>query len=247
VTAGHGDHHIVCIPGALGTAMSDYKPQLEHFGRGGSNFTITSFDPIGYGKGSSSRPREFAIKPIHFLDQDGMDAYHGMTLHPGAAGGRFSVFGWSDGGVAGLFLASRFPSAVRKLVIWGANAYVSREDIEGFESIRDISGWSENMRKSLESIYGYQLGEMWSSWVDSMVELYHKHDGNLCMDLLSNIQCPTLILHGECDPLVPSFHPLYLKDNIKNSILHSFPDGKHNIHLKFANDFNNIVEDFLLS
>jgi len=43
------------------------------------------------------------------------------------------------------------------------------------------------------------------------------------------------------DPL----HPDHLNKNISGSRLHRFPDGKHNLHLKYAKEFNQMVADFL--
>ena len=51
---GDGPHAILCIPGALGTALTDFLPQLEYFRREGSVFTIVGMDPLGYGV---SRPQ----------------------------------------------------------------------------------------------------------------------------------------------------------------------------------------------
>jgi len=41
--------------------------------------------------------------------------------------------------------------------------------------------------------------------------------GDICCDDTRAVRCPTLILHGAKDPLVPSFHPQFLQQNIKNS------------------------------
>ena len=38
---------------------------------------------------------------------------------------RFSAVGWSDGGITGLVAASKFPGAVEKLAVWGANAHIT--------------------------------------------------------------------------------------------------------------------------
>ena len=38
---------------------------------------------------------------------------------------KFSVLGWSDGGVSATILAALYPDSVQKLVIWDSNAYVS--------------------------------------------------------------------------------------------------------------------------
>ena len=244
-TAGDGKHHILCIPGALGTGLTDYKPQLEYFGRVGSGFTITSFDPMGYGKSRGETKRKFTTSPTHFLKQDAIDAYQGMMNE--MAVDKFSVLGWSDGGIAGMFLAGCFPHAVNKLVMWGSNSYLSEDDIKLFESIRDVNKWSKRMRESLESIYSNELSSLWSEWVDSMIEVYDNQNGDICEGILVSIVCPTLIFHGDKDPLVPPFHPVHLHNNIKGSVLHRFPEGKHNIHLKYSHEFNSIVEKFLLN
>lgn len=39
-----------------------------------------------------------------------------------------SLLGWSDGGITALIAAAKYPSYIHKLVIWGANAYVTEED-----------------------------------------------------------------------------------------------------------------------
>ena len=71
---GNGPHAILCIPGALGTALIHFLPQLEYFGREGSGFTFVCMEPLGYG---ASRPPEceFVIKPDHefFLKMDALD------------------------------------------------------------------------------------------------------------------------------------------------------------------------------
>ena len=74
---GNGPHAILCIHGALGTALTDFLPQLEYFGRERSGYTIVGMDPLGYG---ASRPpeREFLVivlEPDHFLKIDTLDGH----------------------------------------------------------------------------------------------------------------------------------------------------------------------------
>lgn len=42
---------------------------------------------------------------------------------------RFSLLGWSDGGITALIAAARNPSLINKMVVWGSNAYVSQQDV----------------------------------------------------------------------------------------------------------------------
>ena len=235
---GQGESHaLVCIPGAMGTTRSDFTPQLDYFGSR-DGLQIVAFDPRGYG---NSRPpqRQFSgtIFENDAKDVKGLMHAFGIT--------KFSVLGWSYGAIAGLILASLFSDSVRSLVVWGGIAYVSKEDIECYNKIRDLSKWSKKMLEPLEQEYGREgLHQLWNSWLDVLEEVYHS-GGNICKDMLSNIKCPTLILHGIKDPIVPNFHPTYLSANIHNSSVYNFPDGKHNIHLRYSEEFNQIVEKFV--
>ncbi|KAJ8960632.1 hypothetical protein NQ318_013924 [Aromia moschata] len=238
LSVGNGDHKLLCFPGALGTIWSDFKPQIEGLDR--SKFTVIVWDPPGYGL---SRPpsRRFDTK---FYETDAESAYAFMKQLGVQC---FSLLGWSDGGISSMILAAKYPEVVEKLVIWGANSYVLPEEIKSYEKIRDVSKWSEKMRAPLVALYSEKgLQDMWNDWCDALVEI-QKNGGGICNDRLGKIRCPTLILHGDKDPMVAEEHPDYLFSNIKMAKLHRFPEGKHNIHLRYAKEFNEIVTDFLLN
>ena len=236
---GTGSHPIVCLPGALGTALNDFKPQLDYFGREGNDYTIVAFDPRGYGM---SRPIERFEKGGNPFLADAKDA-HALMQHLSFP--KYSVIGWSDGGIASLVLASTYPESVKKLVAIAANAYISKEDIAFLEKTRDISTWSDRMRESLVKVYGDSLQDLWTKWMDSMLEFNEEHGGDVCVKELSQITCDTLIMHGAKDPLVPSFHPEFLRDHVTRSRLEVFQEGKHNLHLRFHKEFNQMVDQFL--
>ena len=234
---GDGSHPIICIPGAIGTAKMSFEPQLDYFGRQGSGFTVVSFDPRGYG---ASRPAERFGK--NFFICDAMDA-NALMQHLSLP--KYSVLGFCNGGTAGLFLTSMCPDNIRKFVAWGTIAYTTPEDLEIYENIRDISNWNKTLRDTLVEIYGESLQSMWSEWIDSVKDIVGKDDGDICKGELCKIKCPTLIVHGAKDLLVPSLHPTYLHEHITDSQLIVMDDGKHWLHQKYAEDFNKIVEEFL--
>lgn len=73
------------------------------------------------------------------------------------------------------------------------------------------------MKQPLIELYGKDgLQNMWNEWVDVLVNI-SKNGGNICKDLLPKIQCPTLILHGDKDPMVAPEHPQYLLEHIAGS------------------------------
>ncbi|KAJ8955094.1 hypothetical protein NQ314_006977 [Rhamnusium bicolor] len=85
--------------------------------------------------------------------------------------------------------------------------------------IRDISKWSEKMSAPLVALYTEKgLQTMWDSWCDTLTDI-HKSGGDICKHCLEDIKCPTLILHGDKDPMVAAEHPDYLSSHIRNAKL----------------------------
>ncbi|XP_050461955.1 valacyclovir hydrolase [Cataglyphis hispanica] len=235
---GSGDHPVLLLPGALGTIWTDFKPQIENLNA--DKLTIVAWDPPGYGK---SRPPDRTF-PDDFFQRDARLANNLMKI---LGYSKFSLIGWSDGGITSLLLASTYPENIYKMVVFGANAYIHPDEIKIYENLRDINNWSERMRRSNIEIYGEDyFKKTWSGWVDAVQRLYEKQNGNLCKQVLSKIKCPTLIIHGGKDPIVLPEHPEYLKQNIVNSNLHIFEKGGHNLHLKYFEEFNKLVTEFLL-
>lgn len=56
--------------------------------------------------------------------------------------------------------------------------------------------------------------KMWNDWCDTLQELYKNSNGNICKEYLDQIKCPTLIIHGDKDPMIIPEHPVYLTNHI---------------------------------
>ncbi|XP_061593306.1 valacyclovir hydrolase isoform X3 [Cololabis saira] len=234
---GGGKHALLLLPGALGSTKTDFGPQLKSLNK--ERFTVVGWDPRGYGQ---SRPpdRDF---PPDFFERDAKDA---VDLMKTLGFNKFSLLGWSDGGITALIAAARNPDRINKLIVWGANSFVTKDDLKLYNQVRDVSRWSAKMRRPMEEVYGAQaFAQTWEGWVDGIAQFAQRSEGSICRELLPLIRCSTLVVHGEKDPMVPSFHPQYLLKNIKTSRLHLFPEGKHNLHLRYADEFNKLAEDFL--
>lgn len=234
--AGEGSHVVLCMPGALGSTQSDFGPQLKGLS---DEFTVVAFDPRGYGK-SIPPKRDF---PADFFTRDADDAAGLMKV---LGHSKYSLLGWSDGGITAMLLAAKYSECIDHMVVWGANATVTEQDVQLYEKIRDTSKWSSKMREPLEALYGKEgLQEMHSAWIDGISKYFTDRGGDICTSAVKSITCPTLVLHGQKDPLVPLFHPEYLHANIRGSKLHLMPEGGHNLHLRYADEFNLLVKKFL--
>ncbi len=225
---GDGSHPILCIPAALLTTRTAFGPQLDYFGRPGSGFTIISFDPRGYG---ASRPANRYGE--NFYLQDALD---GVGLMQHLSFPSYSVLGWCDGGVAALFMAARYPDNVKMAATIGSRAFATQEDLDCHESLRDESAQSPEYKRMFLKLYGESAQSIWSEWMDSFKQLVIKNDGDICKKELCKIQCPT-----------PFLHPEYLHKHIKGNQLMVMEKVKHNIHLKFSEEFNKKLEEYLKS
>jgi len=226
---------LLMIPGALGTGAGDFGPQIEWFA--GRGFTVIAPDPRGYGQ---SRPpvRDF---PRDFYDRDAADMF---ALMAALGHDRFSILGWSDGANIATIMAASRPERLASLVLFGGQSFLTAEEISAFNAIRKISAWSVRASEAMRAIYGDGLDELWDRYVDGQEALFQA-GGDLYRDRLAQVRCPAFVLHGGRDPLVPSFHPEAIHHGIAGSRLHIFPEGKHNIHLRYAGEFNALVHAFL--
>ena len=94
---------------------------------------------------------------------------------------KYSLLGWSDGGITAIIMAACYPDRVDNLVIWGANAFITHKDIELYEKIRNVDNWSTAMRKTFTDVYGEAyFRTQFSLWVDAMSTYVQKFNGNMC-------------------------------------------------------------------
>ena len=144
------------------------------------------------------------------------------------------VIGWSDGGIEGLLLAMNYPKKVKKLAVTGANLipdaglaiddWVAKDLDNNIDSLAKLPANEEN-KKLLK------LARM-------MVREPHiSHD-----DLLK-INCPTLVIGGDQDVIVPR-HILEIAENIKKANLWILPNSGHSTPIYYKDIFNKTVNTF---
>ena len=99
------------------------------------------------------------------------------------------MLGWSDGGIVAMIVAAGYPDRINNLVIWGANAFVTQEDAELYEKVRDIDNWSDAMRTPFLQVYGEEyFRTQFSQWVDAICTYFKKFNGNVfCLSSTKSI------------------------------------------------------------
>ena len=235
---GSGPHSIVCIPGAMGST-EDFVKQFKHFGTR-QEFTIVALDPRGFGK--SRPPQRQFTNDFHTVD-----AKDAKGLMDALGFKQFTVFGFSDGAMVAMILASLYPDSVRKLVVWGGNAFLGEEDTKIYTTYKEITALNANTQAKLGKVYGDELAaSYWRDWIQLHLKIY-KNGGDICKDHLVHIKCPTLVIHGKKDPIVPLYHLDYIVKNISNCEQHIIEEGFHSVHSDdgTTDEFNCITGDFL--
>jgi valacyclovir hydrolase len=84
--------------------------------------------------------------------------------------------------------------------------------------VENIDSWSPKMKAPMIEMYGEPyFRQTWSSWCRLFQEIYEKEGGDLCKEDVKTIKCPTLIIHGMKDAMVPFEHAQHLHKSINNS------------------------------
>ncbi len=177
------------------------------------------------------------------------------------------VVGISMGGFVALELALRHPELVQKLVLTGTSAGGSTHVAPGAEigallvqdrralEIGELSrrtytlimapGYAEAHPEVMDRIadtarYRPQSPESYMRQLQACL-------GHNVSDRLEQIQVPTLVVHGEVDPLVPVENGRYLAEHIPGAQLICYPDTGHISIIERADDYNRAVLAFLAS
>lgn len=143
------------------------------------------------------------------------------------------VIGWSDGGVNGLLLAIRHPDKVKKLAVTGANLWPDTTAVDPF-----IYNWARRLNDSLSRMPG-------TPEVKHDLKLAHllSYEPHITIDQLHRIQCPSLIIGGDHDVLLPK-HTLLIAKSIPRSYLWIIPNSGHSTPIYYKDQFNEVVGDF---
>ncbi len=143
------------------------------------------------------------------------------------------VIGWSDGGINGLLLAMRHPDKVKKLAVTGANLWPDTTAVAPF-----VYHWAMNYNDSLSKVQ--QTPE-----VKHVRKLAHllSYEPHITTVQLSSIKCPTLVIGGDHDVLLPR-HTMLIAESIPDSYLWILPNSGHATPIYYKDQFNEVVDNF---
>lgn len=139
-----------------------------------------------------------------------------------------NILGFSDGGNIAIIFALKYPERVKRLVLNGANLFLSGATFKA----------NAYAFKSYIKSYFRKNGKLKREILNLMIK-----EPKIAPSELSAIKAPTLVIAGDHD-LIKVPHTKLIADSIKGSAL-ALMEGDHFIAWEKADEFNRIVLDFL--
>lgn len=144
------------------------------------------------------------------------------------------VVGWSDGGINGLLLASRYPAKVRKLAVTGANLIPDPIKSTDPWVVELVNQKVDSLQKAPASLERNRLLKL-NRMLVTQPHISHAE--------LGKIKCPTLVIGGDHDVILPH-HTLEIASAIERAYLWILPNSGHSTPIYYANLFNSTVHTF---
>ena len=208
-----------------GQSIGSMAAQIEYFS---ASYNVIIADTRGHGKSEMGE----GVLTYEQITEDLMGLLDHLKI------GSVPIIGWSDGGVVGLHIASKYPSRVNKLVTYGANTYAGGAS---------VYPWLIQMLKGLDA----NIVDGLKKEPNSADLLHQKQLNDLMMQMtpitpamLQRITAPTLIMAGDKDAIT-NRHTIEIFEQIPNAHLAIMPGQTHLMPVTNPKAFNKVAADFL--
>ena len=203
-----------------------------------SDFRLIAIDFRGHGK-SALGDKSLSYAQHQSDVQD-------VLSHLGVS--KYSLFGFSDGGIVGYRLAAENPQEVTRLVALGGQWRLEPND-PSREILSALSAefWCERFADDVayynasnpEPDFPKLVNAVKSVWLDTT-------DSGYPGRLVESIKCPTLIMRGDNDFLFSLEEAVALKAVIPGSSFANIPLASHGAHQEWPELVGRIVRKFML-
>ena len=238
---------VVFCHGGFGEHVGLYEPLGRRLAADG--IAVHALDAIGHGR--SDGERDLMPSWDVYVDDARTLAGLAQAQHPGRP---LVLMGHSAGGVAALLLAQRSPDLARALVVSAPPA----QPLPWVEAL---------MAQDVEDVEDPDPSEMFSTHPEYLDALRHDplvHHGPVPRQTMEAVvatwsavaagvaegrpSIPTLVLHGEADPMVPVEDSRALVARLPRATLRTFPGDLHDVLNEHDRDaVHDVVAEFVLA
>ncbi|HEY7160288.1 MAG TPA: alpha/beta hydrolase [Acidobacteriota bacterium] len=245
---GSGDP-VLLIPG-LGSDATTWSQFVPEF----NNYQIVIVENRGSGR--SAKPE--GPYSTEMMAEDAVALMDHLKIS------QAHIVGKSMGGMIAQWIAARWPSRVRSLILASTVMYHDRYGNELLDLARTVAqkaGLFAVYRLTFMLSYSREYCMNNRSRLEQMEALIAKLDGNellrgyfeqsfACQKhdsraIASKIQSPTLVIVGQDDLITPAQESKNLAAVIPNAQLHIFSKGGHGFWREFPGEVNSVVRQFL--
>ncbi|MBK9985165.1 MAG: alpha/beta hydrolase [Saprospiraceae bacterium] len=145
------------------------------------------------------------------------------------------VIGWSDGGIEGLLLAMRHPDKVKKLAITGANLWPDSTAVDPWVVSSTAEYCQSLMKQPQTPELKHQI---------KLIKLC-VFEPHITTKQLAQIKCPTLVIGGDHDVILPQ-HTMLIAQSIPKSYLWILPNSGHSTPIVYHDEFNRVIGEFFM-
>jgi pimeloyl-ACP methyl ester carboxylesterase len=224
---------VLLLHGFASTPESDFREQIPVLRR---RYRVLAPHLHGYGR-SSQRQRY----PLSYYRDDAADM---RALLDALACERVHILGFSDGAIVSLLCAALHPRRVKTLAILGAQARVSAQDVAGIRHWLLEKPISEELQAQLAEQHGEPYWRtLPATYVAAQQNLLAAGGILITDEELAAIRCPTLIMHGLHDRIVPVDYAHKLAAQIPHAQLLLF-DAGHAAHKRREQAYTRRIMDF---
>ena len=234
-----------------------WAPQLAHFDPLCRN---TVFDLRGYGR-SSKLPKKYDSVTSLYMDDFLKVIEHCNLKQP-------TIVGFASAGHAALRFAALHPDMLNKLIIINGSpcfmtkpgwpAGFDQSALDNFLSMIDAAQTDEEIYellidRAMNEVAGEELTQL-KQWYMQMAKQSGRETtkaffNNIAYDddrdLMSQITAPTLLISSRLGQEVPSSTAIFLRQQIKNSMLYELNDIDHFAYATKSKLINHVIEQFI--
>lgn len=200
---------LVILHGGIAGSTYEMAELIDNFSK---YYQVIAVSTRGHGKS------ELGTKP-HTYEQKAKDV---VTVLNEVTKDSVTVFGFSDGGYTGYYLASMFPERVKQMVIMGA-AETHPGDYKINLKVADMMQldkpyWEQQLKLMPEP---NRLQEMFDKVSDATAKMH------ISNDFFATIKCPVLVMAGNHDQFLNTQRVVNASKMIPNAELAIIPNTTH--------------------
>ncbi|WP_313069692.1 alpha/beta hydrolase [Melaminivora sp.] len=198
---------------------------------------VIAYDRPGFGQ---SEPRSDRL-PADFVAREAVEAFAAVREQLGLED--FIVFGHSVGGGMAVHCAARYPKACRALITESAQAFVEERTREGIRQAQAAFA-DPGERARLQRHHGDRTDWVLDAWIGTW--LSPRFADFSLRDVLPQVRCPALVLHGSEDEYGSEAHPRLIAGHLGGPAqVHILPGTGHVPHRECPQQVLGLVTDFL--